>query len=673
MSAERCSHCGTPQAATSQKFCEECGKPLTQTGGAKKGSQQRQTGTQQQKSSADARKRRREDQEKKRQADQRAWDKRRRETEMARKAKEDERTAAEKRVRDEVSSDPSVRKLRDELKAAERAAREEVAQRQRQEAERRAAEEATKKLAEEQQEAKQRLDDLRRQQERERREAETNAKKLEDEMATAEARLRLLREEQDATDQPSPNTFHAGSSPTEEMQESTPNNTPDSEKHGDKTFKLRKIEIVIALVIAGLIVADMVRVDRPTETSDASLTNNLAVFPPEPPTTPTLRTGATGELVISWTTPGTPWPIMNYRIDFFNDNSPTALITSTFPATNSTTARFTDLDNVGYRVAVMAENKDGWSGWSGRSNQVTPTQTVKSTPTTAVSTTTSVALALPRAPTKPTLTVTSSSHLRAQWYVPPSSKPPATKFEVAVYKFDKSRSTVYWTSSTSLTIPALDGEGRAVKVRSTNKNGWGPWSPLSDYAVPVRATTTAAPPTTTYSRWSVVQQTVLLATYPWMTFDPKVKELQALLGLAQDGYYGTVTRARHVITLQQAKLTEKGVPSLPPAAVTTTTSGYTHPSSLAAPTTGTIFRKGDSYTVTVRWNPPSQTGSSPIDKYEIRVGSEIFTYEATARAVTFTIPSAGTYTFEVRAINGDNRAGKWSPRRTISSSSFPAA
>ncbi len=113
-------------------------------------------------------------------------------------------------------------------------------------------------------------------------------------------------------------------------------------------------------------------------------------------------------------------------------------------------------------------------------------------------------------------------------------------------------------------------------------------------------------------------------------------------------------------------------PTTTRAPTTTTTEViYTHPSRLSAPAIGTISEIGSEYSFTVTWAAPSQPGSSEIEKYELRAGDQIFTYNAWETSAAFTAPNPAKYNFEVRAINKDGRAGKWSSTTTITSSSFP--
>ena len=92
-------------------------------------------------------------------------------------------------------------------------------------------------------------------------------------------------------------------------------------------------------------------------------------------------------------------------------------------------------------------------------------------------------------------------------------------------------------------------------------------------AAPTAVTTTAAPGdaaddavTTPTVPVGLDENTILTATYQWGPSDPAIN-LQELLGIQADGWYGNGTRGAHLAELEARDLDTSGVPSPP----TTTT------------------------------------------------------------------------------------------------------
>ncbi len=83
---------------------------------------------------------------------------------------------------------------------------------------------------------------------------------------------------------------------------------------------------------------------------------------------------------------------------------------------------------------------------------------------------------------------------------------------------------------------------------------------ISTSEVPV--TTTAAPTST--SEVPVDETAILTATYEWMTTSDRVRDLQIVLGIAQDGVYGPGTRSVHLQVNNDRGLSVEGIPSPTP-------------------------------------------------------------------------------------------------------------
>jgi len=98
---------------------------------------------------------------------------------------------------------------------------------------------------------------------------------------------------------------------------------------------------------------------------------------------------------------------------------------------------------------------------------------------------------------------------------------------------------------------------------------------------------------------------------------------------------------------------------------------YTHPSEVEKPRTGTPYLSGSSFKVGISWGPPDQSGSSAVKHYEIRSGSDTWVTSGAQLSYTVTLDSGTTRSFEVRAVNFEDRAGKWSDKAWEYASGFP--
>jgi len=89
--------------------------------------------------------------------------------------------------------------------------------------------------------------------------------------------------------------------------------------------------------------------------------------------------------------------------------------------------------------------------------------------------------------------------------------------------------------------------------------------------VSVVTTTQASAVTTTVAAFPVSESVVLTAAFVWGEQSSRVRLLQQVLGVSQDGIYGISTRDRHLWTLQSRGLATGAVPEMPPPSTTTTT------------------------------------------------------------------------------------------------------
>jgi serine/threonine protein kinase len=215
-----------------------------------------------------------------------------------------------------------------------------------------------------------------------------------------------------------------------------------------------------------------------------------------------------------------------------------------------------------------------------------------------------------------------------------------------------------------------------VSARYKLITGWESWSVPSPYVRPVtpRPPTTLAPVVTTSaaptaSAAELAQEAILTAPYFW-GYSSSAKQLQELLGLTADGNYGEATRTGHLAVLRQRGFPTTGVPSPPPTTTTTTTVSYTHPSKMVKPNLGTPYLV-DTYVILVSWKTPSQSGSSSVKTYEIRSGSDTWTVSGAVLSTSLNLISAQGRSFEIRAVNYENRAGKWSDKAWIYDANFP--
>jgi hypothetical protein len=99
-------------------------------------------------------------------------------------------------------------------------------------------------------------------------------------------------------------------------------------------------------------------------------------------------------------------------------------------------------------------------------------------------------------------------------------------------------------------------------------------------------TTQASAVTTTVAAFPVSESVVLTAAFVWGEQSSRVRLLQQVLGVSQDGIYGISTRDRHLWTLQSRGLATGSVPEMPPPSTTTTTT--VAPSTTTTTTTTTV-------------------------------------------------------------------------------------
>ena len=92
---------------------------------------------------------------------------------------------------------------------------------------------------------------------------------------------------------------------------------------------------------------------------------------------------------------------------------------------------------------------------------------------------------------------------------------------------------------------------------------------------------------------------------------------------------------------------------------------------MVKPNLGTPYLSGGTYVILVSWKTPSQSGSSSVKTYEIRSGSDTWTVPGTASSTTLNMTSAQGRSFEIRAVNYENRAGKWSDKAWVYDTAFP--
>ena len=104
-------------------------------------------------------------------------------------------------------------------------------------------------------------------------------------------------------------------------------------------------------------------------------------------------------------------------------------------------------------------------------------------------------------------------------------------------------------------------------------------------------TTQASAVTTTVAAFPVSESVVLTAAFVWGEQSSRVRLLQQVLGVSQDGIYGISTRDRHLWTLQSRGLATGLVPEMPSPSTTSTTTvapSTTTTTTTVAPTTTTV-------------------------------------------------------------------------------------
>ena len=152
---------------------------------------------------------------------------------------------------------------------------------------------------------------------------------------------------------------------------------------------------------------------------------------------------------------------------------------------------------------------------------------------------------------------------------------------------------------TTTTSPVSMPEEAASGVVTTTTAS-GDAAPTTTQASAV-TTTQASVATTTVASFPVSESVVLAAAFVWGEQGPRVRLLQQVLGVGQDGIYGTLTRDRHLWTLQSRGLATGSVPEMPPPSTTTTTTTVapTTTTTTVAPTTTTTTVAPTTTTTTV--------------------------------------------------------------------------
>ncbi len=191
-----------------------------------------------------------------------------------------------------------------------------------------------------------------------------------------------------------------------------------------------------------------------------------------------------------------------------------------------------------------------------------------------------------------------------------------------------------------------------------------------------RATTTTTPATTTRATTTTIstaliaERAVLTDSYVW-GYSDKTRTLQHLLGLTEDGYYGSGTRIAHVAVLNDRGLSVANVPNPPPTTTTppTTTSTVSEPSAPRTVRRGIpeFWESWGTYQVELTWTAPSVSGSASIKRYEIRISptpknlDPIVDTQTKVNSWTVVgLEPNTTYSFQVRAINHHEVEGPWS-------------
>ncbi len=133
---------------------------------------------------------------------------------------------------------------------------------------------------------------------------------------------------------------------------------------------------------------------------------------------------------------------------------------------------------------------------------------------------------------------------------------------------------------------------------ATTTTASGDASPTTSQA-PVATTTQASAVTTTVAAFPVSESVVLTAAFVWGEQSSRVRLLQQVLGVSQDGIYGISTRDRHLWTLQSRGLATGLVPEMPSPSTTSTTTVATTTTTTVAPTTTTTVAPSTTTTTTM--------------------------------------------------------------------------
>ena len=121
-------------------------------------------------------------------------------------------------------------------------------------------------------------------------------------------------------------------------------------------------------------------------------------------------------------------------------------------------------------------------------------------------------------------------------------------------------------------------------------------------------TTQASVVTTTVAAFPVSESVVLTAAFVWGEQSSRVRLLQQVLGVSQDGIYGISTRDRHLWTLQSRGLATGLVPEMPSPSTTSTTTTTVAPSTTTTTTTTTVVPT----TTTTTTVAPTTTTTVPV-------------------------------------------------------------
>ena len=253
MPASRCPNpeCNAPVQTTDQQFCEECGcnfaeweakgKPRVSSG---------QTRAEQAEQQERAREK----------AERKKFQAERRKAQAEREKAQRERQVEEQKLADEIAADPDVQAMREQLDAAEAAAKRRAEDKRAEEERQRKEAEAAERARREREEARKRLEELKQKEDEERESAKRRVEELKKEQELAEQRLRLL--EQD------------GGGSGEAQGESV-----ESQGSGSRGRKKRLVGLLIVLLFGGAVAAIFLAGpddDLTAPTTTASVANTVA-------------------------------------------------------------------------------------------------------------------------------------------------------------------------------------------------------------------------------------------------------------------------------------------------------------------------------------------------------------------------------------------------------------